>query len=68
MLYLAYPAPHTPWLPSEEFVGKSGASLYGDFLMMVDAQIGRVLQALRRRRYGGEHVAGVHLGQRSLLV
>ena len=36
MLYLAYPAPHTPWLPSPEFVGKSGASMYGDFMMMVD--------------------------------
>jgi len=46
LLYLAYPAPHTPWLPSPEYVGKSGAGMYGDFLMMVDAQIGRVLQAL----------------------
>ncbi len=48
MLYLAYPAPHTPWLPAPEFAGKSGAGMYGDFLMMVDAQIGRVLQALDR--------------------
>jgi arylsulfatase A-like enzyme len=46
LLYLAYPAPHTPWLPSPEFDGKSGAGMYGDFLMMVDAQIGRVLDAL----------------------
>jgi len=46
MLYLAYPAPHTPWLPSPEFEGKSGAGMYGDFLVMVDAQIGRVLVAL----------------------
>ncbi|QEG40212.1 sulfatase family protein [Roseimaritima ulvae] len=46
-LYLAYPAPHTPWLPSEAFAGKSGAGMYGDFMMMVDAQIGRVLDALR---------------------
>jgi len=46
MLYLAYPAPHTPWLPSEEFVGKSEASMYGDFMMMVDDEIGRVLKAL----------------------
>ncbi|MEO2034286.1 MAG: arylsulfatase [Planctomycetaceae bacterium] len=46
MLYLAYPAPHTPWLPSEEFAGKSGAGMYGDFMMMVDAHIGRVLAAL----------------------
>ncbi|MDP7017500.1 MAG: sulfatase-like hydrolase/transferase, partial [Pirellulaceae bacterium] len=48
MLYLAYPAPHTPWLPAEEFVGQSGAGMYGDFLMMVDAQIGRVLASLRQ--------------------
>ena len=46
MLYLAYPAPHTPWLPSKEFAGKSGAGMYGDFLMMVDAQIGRLLSTL----------------------
>jgi arylsulfatase A-like enzyme len=46
MLYLAYPAPHTPWLPSDEFDGKSGAGMYGDFAMMVDHQIGRVLAAL----------------------
>ena len=48
MLYLAYPAPHTPWLPSKEFEGKSGAGMYGDFLMMVDAEIGKVLSALER--------------------
>lgn len=47
LLYLAYPAPHTPWLPAEEFVGQSGASMYGDFMMMVDAQIGQVLETLR---------------------
>jgi len=48
MLYLAYPAPHTPWLPAAEFAGKSGAGMYGDFVMMVDAQIGRVLAALEQ--------------------
>jgi arylsulfatase A-like enzyme len=46
LLYLAYPAPHTPWLPAPEFLGKSGASMYGDFTVMVDAMIGRVLAAL----------------------
>ena len=46
-LYLAYPAPHTPWLPSPEFMGKSKVSLYGDFVMMVDAEIGRVTAALK---------------------
>lgn len=48
MLYLAYPAPHTPWLPSKEFLGRSGASMYGDFAVMVDAMIGRVLKALKK--------------------
>jgi len=48
MLYLAYTAPHTPWLPAAEFAGKSGAGIYGDFVMMVDAQIGRVLAALEK--------------------
>lgn len=46
MMYLAYPAPHTPWLPSPEFIGKSKASMYGDFAVMVDAMIGRVLKSL----------------------
>ena len=47
MLYLAYPSPHTPWLPAPEFVGKSGAGMYGDFVMMTDHEIGRVVDALR---------------------
>ncbi|MCC7373990.1 MAG: sulfatase-like hydrolase/transferase [Verrucomicrobiales bacterium] len=46
MLYLALPAPHTPWLPAAEFRGTSAAQLYGDFVSMTDAMIGRVLQAL----------------------
>jgi len=50
MLYLAYPAPHTPWLPSPEFLGKSKVSIYGDFVMMVDAQVGKVLAALNEAK------------------
>lgn len=46
MLYLAYPAPHTPWLPSEDFESQSQVGLYGDFATMVDAEIGKVLAAL----------------------
>ena len=48
MLYLAYPAPHTPWLPSPEYLKSSKAGMYGDFLVMVDAMIGRVLKALKK--------------------
>ncbi|MGB1707822.1 MAG: sulfatase family protein [Rubripirellula sp.] len=47
-LYLAYPAPHTPWLPEKAFRGKSGAGMYGEFTMMVDHMIGRVLNALKQ--------------------
>ena len=45
-LYLALPAPHTPILPSEEFQGKSGLNTYADFVMMVDAEVGKVLNAI----------------------
>lgn len=45
-LYLAYAGPHTPWLPSAEFMGKSGAGLYGDFMMEIDHEIGKVIKAL----------------------
>ena len=53
-LYLAFPAPHTPWLPSESFQGVSAASMYGDFMAMVDHMIGRVLQALEVAGMDGE--------------
>jgi arylsulfatase A len=46
MLYFATTAPHTPWLPSAEFQGHSPAGMYGDFAMMVDVMVGRVLQAI----------------------
>jgi len=45
-LYLALPAPHTPWLPLGEFEGKSEAGMYGDFMMQVDRTVERVLEAL----------------------
>ena len=46
-LYLALPSPHTPWLPLEEFRGKSGAGMYGDFVMQVDAVVGQITSALQ---------------------
>ena len=47
-LYLALPAPHTPWMPTPEVEGKSGAGKYGDFTVLVDRMIGRVVDALDR--------------------
>jgi arylsulfatase A len=46
-LYFAMPSPHTPWLPLSEYRGKSGAGDYGDYVVEVDAMIGRVLDALK---------------------
>ncbi len=45
-LYLAFTAPHTPWLPGDEFHGRSQAGMYGDFVAQVDDSIGQVLTEL----------------------
>lgn len=45
-LYMALPAPHTPILPSKEFLGESGLNTYADFVMMVDSEVGKVLDAI----------------------
>lgn len=45
-VYLPLPAPHKPWLPTEEFGGRSDAGPYGDFVAMVDHEVGRVLASL----------------------
>ena len=43
--YLALPSPHTPWVPTDEWAGKSEVPLYGDFMEQVDDVIGRVIAA-----------------------
>ncbi|MCP4313345.1 MAG: arylsulfatase [Bacteroidetes bacterium] len=49
-IYMPLPAPHTPILPTEEFKGKSGLdNPYGDFVIMVDAMVGRVMSALEEQ-------------------
>lgn len=47
-LYLALTAPHTPWVPTEAFRGRSQAGYYGDFVAQVDDTVGRVARALDR--------------------
>lgn len=47
-LYVALVSPHTPWLPAEPFRGRSGAGLYGDYVMEMDATVGRLLDELDR--------------------
>ncbi|WP_345244733.1 arylsulfatase [Nibrella saemangeumensis] len=47
-LYLPLAAPHTPWMPTNAYTGKSRAGEYGDFVQQVDAAIGEVLQTLEQ--------------------
>jgi arylsulfatase A len=46
-LYLPLTSPHTPIAPSKSFQGKSGITLYGDFVMETDWVVGQVMQALK---------------------
>ena len=53
-LYVALPAPHTPWLPTKRFEGKTPVSDYGDFVLMVDDLVGRLLGALDKTKQADE--------------
>lgn len=46
-LYFALPSPHAPIIPNDEFMGKSEAGPYGDFMVQTDWVAGQVLKALR---------------------
>ncbi len=45
-LYFPLPAPHTPILPSEAFLGKSNTNTYGDFVMQVDDVLRQIRETL----------------------
>lgn len=45
-MYVPFSAPHTPWLPTAEYAGRSDAGPYGDFTVQVDACVGAILDAL----------------------
>jgi arylsulfatase A-like enzyme len=49
-LYLPFASPHTPILPTKEWLGKSGLNPYADFVMQQDAAIGELLDALDRHQ------------------
>ncbi|MDC0177904.1 arylsulfatase [Polaribacter sp.] len=48
-LYFPLPAPHTPILPSAQFLGKSKTNEYGDFVMQVDDVVGQIRKELKRQ-------------------
>lgn len=45
-LYFPLPAPHTPILPTPEFLGKSNTNEYGDFVMQVDDVVRQIRETL----------------------
>ena len=47
-LFFAFPAPHAPIVPTEEFEGRSQAGPYGDLVVQTDWSSGQILQALER--------------------
>ncbi|WKN30870.1 arylsulfatase [Porifericola rhodea] len=46
-LYLPLPSPHTPVLPDQKWLGKSGLNPYADFVMMIDDYVGDLLQSVK---------------------
>lgn len=46
-LYLPITAPHAPLVPTDEFKGKSSVGVYGDFVLMVDAMVGQLMETLK---------------------
>lgn len=46
-LYVALTAPHAPIIPTTDFIGKSNANAYGDFVLQVDAAVGQIMHAIR---------------------
>lgn len=45
-LYFPLAAPHTPWVPTDEYKNKSLVGQYGDFVQMVDETVGEIMKAL----------------------
>lgn len=45
-IYWAPICPHLPLAPNKEFIGKSGAGIYGDFVYELDASVGAIMDAL----------------------
>ncbi|MFY8129296.1 MAG: sulfatase family protein [Chitinophagaceae bacterium] len=44
--YVALTSPHTPIIPTNEWLGKSGLNKYADFVMQTDDIIGKIIAAI----------------------
>jgi arylsulfatase A len=45
-LYVPFPSPHAPIIPTDDFDGKSQAGAYGDYVVETDDACGRILKAI----------------------
>lgn len=50
-LYFPFTSPHAPIVPAKEFIGKSKANGFGDFVVQTDDTVGRVLAALEKHGF-----------------
>ncbi|MBE0652442.1 MAG: arylsulfatase [Bacteroidales bacterium] len=50
-LYFAFPSPHAPIIPNDEFLGKSDAGGYGDFVYQTDWVAGQILNTVREKGF-----------------
>ena len=46
-IYYPTPAVHGPLVPTEEYKGKSGIGLYGDFVLQMDGFVGQIMDKLK---------------------
>lgn len=46
-LYFPLTSPHTPILPTAEYQKQSGTNAYGDFVLMTDAVVGKIIDAVK---------------------
>ncbi|MCG6188371.1 sulfatase family protein [Maribellus maritimus] len=47
-LYFPMNAPHTPWVPTNEFKGTTEVDEYGDYVKEVDDQVRQILETLQK--------------------
>jgi arylsulfatase A len=52
-LYLPLTGPHTPWVPTEQFKGKTPIGLYGDFVLDIDDAVDQIKNVLQKHKIDG---------------
>lgn len=57
-MYYAMTGPHTPWVPTKQFKGKSEVGQYGDFVQEIDFEVGRIMRRLK----------DLHIAKNTILV